>query len=318
MPFSSDTFTHLFDWEKDPQRQEKIVNARLEAEFDGVDTGLSSLAGRVTALESAGGARERLTGNRTYYVRADGSDSNTGLVDSAGGAFLTVQKAINTVADTLDIAGFQVIIQIKDNGSATTFTGSIALKNVVGFAAPGNLVIKGNDAATANVILSSSSTLISATSLYSVWRINSLKVQSTSGYGILASNSTVQWDSLDFGACGASHMVTVNGGKILKTNFGSGYTISGNAGTAHAQAVGSGATIDVSGGTHTLTGTPMFTYWFWANTLAEIQAQGVTWSGSGTGQKYLANLNGVINTNGVAGNIPGGTAGAAITGGQVA
>lgn len=40
MPFTGDTFTHLFDWEKDPQRQEKIVNARLQAEFDGVDTGL--------------------------------------------------------------------------------------------------------------------------------------------------------------------------------------------------------------------------------------------------------------------------------------
>lgn len=44
MPFSGSTFSHLFDWEKDPQRQEKIINARLEAEFDGIDTGLSSRA----------------------------------------------------------------------------------------------------------------------------------------------------------------------------------------------------------------------------------------------------------------------------------
>jgi hypothetical protein len=46
MPFSGDAFTHLFDWEKDPQRQEKIVNSRLEAEFDGIDTALSSLAAK--------------------------------------------------------------------------------------------------------------------------------------------------------------------------------------------------------------------------------------------------------------------------------
>lgn len=52
MPFVADTFTHLFDWEKDPQRQEKIVNARLEAEFDGLDTGLSAVAARVTVTES--------------------------------------------------------------------------------------------------------------------------------------------------------------------------------------------------------------------------------------------------------------------------
>jgi hypothetical protein len=53
MPFTGDTFTHLFDWVTDPQRQEKIVNARLEAEFDGVDTGLSAAAARITVLEGA-------------------------------------------------------------------------------------------------------------------------------------------------------------------------------------------------------------------------------------------------------------------------
>jgi hypothetical protein len=51
MPFTGDTFAHLFDWILDPQRQEKIVNARLEAEFDGIDTGLSAVAARATALE---------------------------------------------------------------------------------------------------------------------------------------------------------------------------------------------------------------------------------------------------------------------------
>lgn len=53
MPFSGSTFTHLFSWDQDPQRQEKIINARLEAEFDGFDTGLSSLAARGTYQEAS-------------------------------------------------------------------------------------------------------------------------------------------------------------------------------------------------------------------------------------------------------------------------
>lgn len=56
MPFTGDSFAHLFDWEKDPQRQEKIINARLEAEFDGVDTGLSAVAARVTVVEGESNA----------------------------------------------------------------------------------------------------------------------------------------------------------------------------------------------------------------------------------------------------------------------
>src|SRR3989304_5992911 len=58
--------------------------------------------------------REKLTAARTYYVRTDGSDSNTGLANTAGSAFLTIQKAVDVVCHSLDTQSFDVTIQLAD------------------------------------------------------------------------------------------------------------------------------------------------------------------------------------------------------------
>jgi hypothetical protein len=142
MPFVSDTFTHLFDWEKDPQRQDKIVNARLEAEFDGIDNGLSAAAARVTVVETAVAAgvadnavtNAKLADMAAYTIKArnagtsgDPSDLNISALtektvlanadlfliqdSAAGNAFKKVQKstiapgaASDTAAGTIEIA----------------------------------------------------------------------------------------------------------------------------------------------------------------------------------------------------------------------
>jgi len=97
---------------------------------------------------SANVTREQLTANRTYYVRNDGSDSNTGIIDSSTGAFATWAKAIDVATLSLDCNGFQVTIECNsgtDWGNITVdrpLIGTylpLVLKNIEG----GRITLKG-------------------------------------------------------------------------------------------------------------------------------------------------------------------------------
>jgi hypothetical protein len=56
--------------------------------------------------------RDRLQGNRTYYVRTDGNDANDGETNSTGGAWATLQYAGSFVHRALDLNGFGVTIEV--------------------------------------------------------------------------------------------------------------------------------------------------------------------------------------------------------------
>ncbi len=60
------------------------------------------------------GGRELLSTDRTYYVRLDGDDDNTGLENTAGGAWRTLQYAWDTVSRKLDLGGHRVTIKLAD------------------------------------------------------------------------------------------------------------------------------------------------------------------------------------------------------------
>ncbi len=264
----------------------------------------------VTNDVPAGSRREVLIANRTYYVRTDGSDSNNGLANTSGGAFLTIQKAVDTAA-TLDVGGYTVTIQVGDG----TYTGVVSLKNVAGFSAAGTLIIQGNNSTPANVLISTSATAFTADALNVIWDIKDLKITTSAADGIWAARGgKIRFGNLDFGAISGSGILASDGGTVVAVG---NYSITGNA-TRHIQSTTLGI-VRTQSITITLTGTPAFSVATVTSSYgANATVQGATYSGSATGVRYSATMNGTIFSNGGANHIPGDSAGTTATGGQYA
>ncbi|MER9188638.1 hypothetical protein [Mesorhizobium australicum] len=264
---------------------------------------------QLDALQVASGKkREMLTANRTYYVRTDGSNSNTGLVDSAGGAFLTLQKAWDTVA-ALDLSIYAIVIQVRDG----TFTTGI---NMAAMPVGGSgITIQGNTTTPANCFINATTNCFATSApLPCGMTIQGFKLAFTganlsairmSAPGtIVTSNMVLAGGSTSFaGAYNASE----RGSRIIVST---GLTVSGNM---SALCSADGGVIQFFGITVTLTGTPAFS---WATMSATsfglIMVSGVTFSGAATGTRYNVNSNGGINTGGGgASYIPGNSVGSA-------
>lgn len=147
------------------------------------------------------GGRELLTANRTYYVRTDGNDGNTGLANTSGGAFLTIQKAID-VASALDTGIYSVTIQV----GAGTYTAANTLKSYVG---AGPIVIVGDETTPSNVVISpTTANGINADGVRGLWEIRGIKF-TTGGAGGCAFNlvnASVKFRKCDFGEIGRAHV----------------------------------------------------------------------------------------------------------------
>lgn len=257
------------------------------------------------------GVRERLTASRMYYVRTDGSDSNTGLVNSAGGAFLTVQRAID-VASALDNGGYDITISLG-NGS---YTENLILKSGVG---SGKITILGNTTTPSSVALQcSSGKLIEATNVLTTYILNSFKCLGSGSANIAiyaAQNSYLEIRFVEFSTGFASyHVETLDGGMVT---FTGDYKITGGC-TAHLACFQ--GSIRCQSLTVTITGTPAFSQAFCraSSSGATIWANGNTYSGSATGVHYNINMNATVFALGGATYFPGNSAGTTATGGQYA
>jgi hypothetical protein len=256
-----------------------------------------------------GSAREMLSAARTYYVRTDGNDSNNGLANTAGGAFLTIQKAVDVVS-ALDRQSYAVTIQV----AAGTYS-SVVLKEGVGSA---QIIIKGDTATPANVVIAvSNGTCFLASGISTQYYIQGFKfTSSNNGVALqVESGSTLYMKQCDFGGSFTYHMNITNYGSLI---IDTSYTISGATTSAHASP--RMGFINMNTVAVTFANTPSLVQF------AEVRYCGVLWAYlttfSGTGasagtKKYSVDLNGAIQSGGGYASFPGGVVGTATLGGQV-
>lgn len=255
--------------------------------------------------------REKLTAARTYYVRTDGSDSNDGSANTSGGAFLTIQKAIDTAAG-LDLGIYDVTIYVGTG----TWTAANTLKTLVG---SGQVLIRGINADFSSTVISTTSASCFSGTYVGQYKVEYMKLQTTtSGRCLQATGggAVLRFANIDFGAAAQSHINSTGGAYVDASN--SAYTISAGA-QIHIE-VYDCANAKLNAATVTLTGTPAFSGAFaTSGRAASLLVVSAVFSGAATGSRYSASMNGVVLVNGAGATfLPGNAAGTTATGGQYA
>ena len=255
-----------------------------------------------------GSGRELLTANRTYYVRTDGSDSNTGLVDSSGGAFLTKQKAFDVIKSTLDLAGYTVTIKMVTG----TYAGSLALS---AWSGGGSVALEGDTANMDNVVLSAALGVTVASTFVGTFTVNYVKFTGTTiNIDMVGGGGKIDYNNVNFAGAAVAHIRVSNALAICEAK--GNYAIS--ASPSYHVIVEKGGWGTTGAFTVTLTGTPAWgTAFLSVDRQSHASSTAITFSGASTGKRYSATLNSVIETVGSGVSyFPGNSAGTTATGAQ--
>jgi hypothetical protein len=236
-------------------------------------------------------------------VRTDGNDSNDGLTNSSGGAFLTISRAISVVFG-LDLNGHNVTISL-----GTGVGGGISVSGQ--WVGRGTVSIVGNPSSPGDNVTSGMTCSLGARVSVSGLRF----VSSYRGIEAYAGAAVTIAGKCEFGACTSAHISAEGSGTVV--TIASPYDIIGSADN-HYVALGYGQIIKSAGSSYTINviGTPAFTTFAYAIS-GYIGLWATTFSGAATGKRYSAELNGILNTfGGGASYFPGNSAGSTSTGGQ--
>lgn len=257
-----------------------------------------------SAWQVARPTRWTVTGAVTFYVdNAVGqAAANTDGLATGTAAFSTVQAAVNTLCNDLDIVASQVTIQLT---SGQTYVENVELKNYVcsGLTATQNEpVIRGDPTSfvtSANYVLNAGAGIgIVAVRVATPWRLLGFTCRgtnSTTGICIEADFGSVIYVSTAMRFTGAQfNMLAVNGAQVEAL---SSYEIAGNC-VVHIISSGSGSQfIHQASNTVTLTGTPAWSSAFISVAdCASALMRSITYSGTATGVRWLSDFSAILDT----------------------
>lgn len=293
----------------------------------GVDTELATLWRKVQDLERQLGmlaeaprVRTRLTANLTLYVRADGSNTNDGLANTASRAFLTIQYAVDRACYDYDCGSYTLTIQIATGNWAAPIT----LRDHPGITA---LALRGDPTTPANAIIQATGPATLVTVL-GKWDLDGLTLQRQTSGDVTAiigytPRCVCQLSNVHFGVVGAAgrHMQTEEGAKLyIRTNYT--VTTGGIGFGYHMVASWAGSVIHAANRVANFVGAGAIAgYFSFCANQATLYAFGMSFTGNAatlTGTRYAADRLGHIETAGGGANFfPGNVAGAPPTNGGI-
>lgn len=241
-------------------------------------------------------ARRKATEDINYYIAPEGNDNNDGM--SAGTPFLTIQKAIDSLANW-DCSYHNGYINIA--AGTYTQTAPIILRTIIGSGVYCLLGAGDTSVITSTQELTTTdgfNCLIGANDSRSIWTLKNFKVTTTASSGVVflihaSSGSQIKIDGLNFGAATSGaitqHVRIEDGGRI---KFINNYSISGGA---HYHFGLAGGTIRSQNQTISINSSPNFSASFIdANVGSTCLINGCTFSGSASGKRYNIAKYGII------------------------
>ena len=264
----------------------RVKNGLIYAFGFDVNAPRDSLDGlHLSALEPR---RAKLTDDRTYYVRTDGSDSNNGLANTSGGAWATIQHGIDFITNSLDFAGYNVTLQVGDG----EYNDEVSV--VDRHVGKGTFAIRGDLTTPANVLISTAKGCFTLTDGADI-DVRGLKIESASSYGFFVTRkSKLVYADINFGDVAMAHIWCTDHAETVKAD-GRDEVISGG-GEYHWLADTLGI-IFAFDGEVTAIDAPDFSIGFAvANINGIVESSGVTFRGSVTGRRYSASTGGRITT----------------------